>query len=60
MPFSITANIGGSSGTPLKIAMMRSNNGQSITLMKDFADVGPTGTSPPRRWRWGAKSRRWP
>ena len=40
MPFSVATGIGGSGGTPLKIAMMLNNNGQAITLKKDFADVG--------------------
>ncbi|MEO6120665.1 MAG: CmpA/NrtA family ABC transporter substrate-binding protein [Acidimicrobiales bacterium] len=40
MPYSVATNIGGSGGTPLKIAMMLNNNGQAITLKKDFADVG--------------------
>ncbi len=40
MPFSVATGIGGSGGTPLKIAMMLSNNGQAITLKKEFASVG--------------------
>jgi len=40
MPFSVATGIGGSGGTPLKIAMMINNNGQAITLKKEFADVG--------------------
>ncbi|MEO7836222.1 MAG: CmpA/NrtA family ABC transporter substrate-binding protein [Acidimicrobiales bacterium] len=39
MPFSLATGIGGS-GTALKIAMVLSNNGQAITLNKDFAGVG--------------------
>ena len=39
MPFSLAAGIGGS-GTALKIAMVLSNNGQAITLNKDFSAVG--------------------
>lgn len=40
MPFSVATQIGGGGGTDLKIAMMLNNNGQAITLHKDFADVG--------------------
>lgn len=39
MPLSLATGIGGS-GTALKIAMVLSNNGQAITLNKDFASVG--------------------
>jgi nitrate/nitrite transport system substrate-binding protein len=39
MPFSLATGIGGS-GTGLKIAMVLNNNGQAITLNKDFAAVG--------------------
>ena len=39
MPFSLATGIGGS-GTALKIAMVLNNNGQAITLNKDFASVG--------------------
>ena len=39
MPFSVATGVSGS-GTALKIAMMLNNNGQAITLNKDFASVG--------------------
>jgi len=39
MPFSLATGIGGS-GTALKVAMILNNNGQAITLNKDFASVG--------------------
>ena len=39
MPLSLAAGIGGQ-GTALKIAMVLNNNGQAITLNKDFASVG--------------------
>lgn len=39
MPFSLATGIGGQ-GTALKIAMILNNNGQAITLNKDFASVG--------------------
>ena len=39
MPFSLATGLGGQ-GTGLKIAMVLNNNGQAITLNKDFASVG--------------------
>ena len=39
MPFSLATGVGGQ-GTALKIAMVLNNNGQAITLNKDFASVG--------------------
>ena len=39
MPLSVATGIGGQ-GTALKIAMTLNNNGQAITLNKDFASVG--------------------
>ena len=39
MPLSLATGIGGQ-GTALKIAMTLNNNGQAITLNKDFASVG--------------------
>lgn len=39
MPFSVATGVSGQ-GTALKIAMMLNNNGQAITLNKDFASVG--------------------
>ena len=39
MPFSVATGVAGS-GTALKIAMILNNNGQAITLNKDFASVG--------------------
>ena len=39
MPFSVATGLGGS-GTPLRIAMVLNNNGQAITLNKDYAAAG--------------------
>ena len=39
MPYSVATGVSGQ-GTALKIAMMLNNNGQAITLNKDFASVG--------------------
>lgn len=40
MPFSVASKIGGPGSTDLKVAMILSNNGQAITLAKEFASVG--------------------
>ncbi|MFN2506850.1 MAG: CmpA/NrtA family ABC transporter substrate-binding protein [Acidimicrobiales bacterium] len=40
MPFSVATGIGGSGQRDLKVAMMLNNNGQAITLAKEFASVG--------------------
>ena len=40
LPFSVATGIGGSGSTDLKIAMILNNNGQGITLAKEFAEVG--------------------
>jgi nitrate/nitrite transport system substrate-binding protein len=40
MPFSVATKIGGPGGTDLKIAMLINNNGQGITLAKEYASVG--------------------
>ena len=41
MPLSVATGIGGTAGnTSLKIAMVLNNNGQAITLKKDFAAAG--------------------
>jgi nitrate/nitrite transport system substrate-binding protein len=41
MPFSVATGIGGPAGnTSLKIAMVLNNNGQAITLKKDYAAAG--------------------
>ncbi len=41
MPFSVATGIGGVAGTTsLKIAMVLNNNGQAITLNKDYAAAG--------------------
>src|SRR2546423_3515580 len=41
MPFSVAAGIGGTIGaTKLKVAMMLNQNGQAITLKKDWAAAG--------------------
>jgi nitrate/nitrite transport system substrate-binding protein len=36
MPFSVYTGIGGKAGSEMKIAMILNNNGQAITLSKDF------------------------
>lgn len=36
MPFSVFTGVGGNPGSEMPIAMMLNNNGQSITLSKDF------------------------
>jgi nitrate/nitrite transport system substrate-binding protein len=36
MPFSVYTGVGGKAGSEMKIAMMLSNNGQAITLSKEF------------------------
>lgn len=36
MPFSVYTGVGGKPGSELPVAMMLNNNGQSITLSKDF------------------------
>jgi nitrate/nitrite transport system substrate-binding protein len=36
MPFSVYTGVGGKAGSEMKIAMMLNNNGQAITLSKDF------------------------
>ncbi|MEO6720558.1 MAG: CmpA/NrtA family ABC transporter substrate-binding protein [Ferruginibacter sp.] len=39
MPLSVYTGIGGTAGKEMKIAMVLSNNGQSITLSKDFCGL---------------------
>ncbi len=39
MPFSVYTGIGGKAGSEMKIAMVMSNNGQGITLSKDFCGI---------------------
>ncbi len=39
MPFSVYTGIGGKAGSEMKIAMTLSNNGQAITLSKDFCGI---------------------
>lgn len=39
MPFSVYTGIGGKAGSEMKIAMTLSNNGQGITLSKDFCGL---------------------
>ncbi len=50
MPFSVYTGVGGKAGSEMKVAMILNNNGQAITLSKDFcgkvgfkqtAKVGP-------------------
>ncbi|MFF3397762.1 ABC transporter substrate-binding protein [Streptomyces sp. NPDC002659] len=40
LPLSVATKIAGKGSTDLKIAMVLNNNGQAITLKKDFADAG--------------------
>ncbi|MGQ0615716.1 MAG: CmpA/NrtA family ABC transporter substrate-binding protein [Acidimicrobiia bacterium] len=40
MPFSVATGIGGAGSRDLRVAMMLNQNGQAITLAKDFAEVG--------------------
>ncbi|GAA3206282.1 CmpA/NrtA family ABC transporter substrate-binding protein [Actinocorallia longicatena] len=40
MPLSVAAGVAGAGTTDLKIAMVLSNNGQAITLKKEFASAG--------------------
>jgi nitrate/nitrite transport system substrate-binding protein len=40
MPYSVASKIGGNGSTDLRIAMILNNNGQAITLHKDYAEVG--------------------
>ncbi|MBY0479909.1 MAG: ABC transporter substrate-binding protein [Chitinophagaceae bacterium] len=39
MPMSVYTGVGGKPGSEMKIAMMLSNNGQAITLSKDFCGL---------------------
>ena len=40
MPLSVATGIGGNGARSLRVAMMLNNNGQAITLSKDYAAVG--------------------
>ena len=40
LPFSVATGVGGGGSRDLKVAMMLNNNGQAITLGKDYAGVG--------------------
>lgn len=39
MPFSVYTGVGGKAGSEMKIAMILNNNGQAITLSKDFCGM---------------------
>ncbi len=39
MPFSVYEGIGGKAGSEMRIAMLLNNNGQAITLSKDFCGL---------------------
>lgn len=39
MPFSVYTGLGGKAGSEMKIAMLLNNNGQAITLSKDFCGL---------------------
>lgn len=41
MPFSVYTGVGGKEGSEMKIAMVLNNNGQAITLSKDFCGKVP-------------------
>jgi nitrate/nitrite transport system substrate-binding protein len=43
MPFSVYTGVGGPAGKELLIAMMLNNNGQAITLARDFCGTVPYG-----------------
>jgi nitrate/nitrite transport system substrate-binding protein len=43
MPFSVYTDVGGPAGKELLIAMILNNNGQAITLAKDFCGTVPYG-----------------
>jgi nitrate/nitrite transport system substrate-binding protein len=47
MPFSVYTGIGGKAGQEMKIAMVINNNGQAITLSKDFC--GLVGFKEPKK-----------
>jgi nitrate/nitrite transport system substrate-binding protein len=50
MPFSVATGIGGTAGnTSLKIAMVLNNNGQAITLKKDYAAAGYANLAKARK-----------
>src|SRR5688500_17202101 len=40
MPYSVATGIGGTGARSLRVAMILNNNGQAITLSKDYAAVG--------------------
>jgi len=40
MPFSVATGIGGTGARSLRVAMMLNNNGQAISLSKNYASVG--------------------
>jgi nitrate/nitrite transport system substrate-binding protein len=40
LPFSVATKVGGNGSTDLRIAMMLNQNGQAITLARDFKEVG--------------------
>jgi nitrate/nitrite transport system substrate-binding protein len=40
MPFSVYTGVGGTAGQEMHVAMLLNNNGQAITLSKDFCGVG--------------------
>ena len=40
MPYSVATGIGGNGSRSLRVAMILNNNGQAITLSKDYAAVG--------------------
>jgi nitrate/nitrite transport system substrate-binding protein len=43
MPFSVATGVGGNRSRDLRVAMMLNQNGQAITLSKDFSSVGYAG-----------------
>ena len=55
MPLSVATGIGGTGSRDLRVAMMLNNNGQAITLAKDFAGAGYGDLDGGRRRRCEAE-----
>jgi len=51
MPLSVATGIGGSGARSLRVAMNLNNNGQAITLSKEFASVGYGDLEKAPPWR---------
>jgi len=59
MPLSVATGIGGDGSRALRVAMNLNNNGQAITLQKDYASVGYGDLERARATPW-PRRRRWP